>query len=125
MKYIKQFRYYGTNSPNNYPEINDYYSNLTSGNIFRSYGAISQLGVQAPPGTKFYLNNSLYNITVGATGIFELDLEGYGRITSIRFDRDSISNAALGYDDETLESNDPNDPTHIMIDIVYEGAGVN
>jgi hypothetical protein len=43
------------------------------------------------PGTKFYLNNSASPIIIGYTGIYELDLEGVAEITSISFDRDSLS----------------------------------
>lgn len=91
MKHIKQFRYYSSTSSNNYPALSNYYGILSVGNLFASHGGISQLGIQALPGTKFYLNNSATPIIIGFTGIYELDLEGISEITSISFDRDSLS----------------------------------
>jgi hypothetical protein len=49
------------------------------------------LGIQAMPGTLFYLNNSKHAISVGTTGIYELNLEGLGQIFSIQFNRDSLN----------------------------------
>lgn len=110
---IKQFRYYGLqgtlNNPKNYPEDTTYAA-LAAGNIFKNYNPVVQLGIQATPGTKFYINNSTTPIMVGATGIYELDLEGLGSIASIKFDRTSL--------------NDITEETPLMIDIVYEGASL-
>ena len=36
-------------------------------------GNFNKLGIQAPPGTKFYINSSTSPIMVGRTGIYELD----------------------------------------------------
>ena len=47
---------------------------------------------------------------IGLTGIYELDLEGLGTISSIRVNR------------EDLAAVDEGNP--IMIDIVYEGASI-
>ena len=93
MKYIKQYRFYGSGSDRNYPK-NLSYGELKSGNIFKSCGAITHLGIQARPGTLFYLNGNNDSIAVGATGIFELNLEGLATITAIRFDKASLD--ALG-----------------------------
>jgi hypothetical protein len=41
------------------------------------------LGIQGPDGLKFYLNSSSSPIAIGETGIYELDLEGIGRISAI------------------------------------------
>ena len=111
MKHIKQFRYYGSKSSNNYPALSNYQGILSAGNLFASHGGISQLGIQALPGTKFYLNNSPHSITVGATGIYELDMHGLGHIYSIKFDPTTLAS----YDKE-------NSTARILIDIVYEGG---
>ena len=112
MKQIKQFRYYGSTSTQNYPALGNYYGSLTKGNIFASHGGISHLGIQALPGTKFYLNHSSYPIIVGFTGIYELETNGIGNIFSIRFDKDTLE-----WYDQPENSN-----ARILIDIVFEGG---
>ena len=110
---VKQFRYYGdgdANSVLNYPD-NVTYAALATGNIFQKTPAITQLGIQADPDLRFYVNNSVDPIYVGATGIYEIDLEGLGTISSIRIDRDSLRNI-----DYATKRNS------LMIDIIYEGA---
>lgn len=111
MKYIKQFRYYGTESAQTYP-IGLTYGQLRNGNIFKDCGTVTHLGIQAAPGTTFYLNNSPASIVVGSTGIYELNLEGLGHITAIRFDKESLDKIT-------------DDTDGILIDIVYEGSGVS
>lgn len=113
MRKIFQFRYYGSSSESNYPALSNYYGILTQGNIFKDYGAVSKLGIQGKPGTRFYLNNSAHPITIGETGIYELDLENVGRINSIRFDYRDLEYYEQGLLGERL-----------LIDIVYEGAGI-
>ena len=98
-------------SENNYPSSLTF-AQLVSGNIFRDLGVVTHLGIQATPGTLFYLNNSKNPISVGTTGIYELDLEGLGQIFAIQFNRES-----LNYLDEI----EPRQS--ILIDVVYEGAG--
>ena len=90
-KQIMQFRYYDENNSGqkNYPKnINK--AKLSSGSIFSDYLPITQLGIQALPGTKFYLNNGITPIIIGSTGIYELDLEGLSEITNLSFDAASI-----------------------------------
>lgn len=114
MKQIKQFRYYGSNenaSKQNYPALSNYYGILSRGNLFASHGGISHLGIQAKPGTKFYLNNSSFPITIGFTGIYELEIDNLGSIYAIRFDPETLS----WYDVEGSVN-------RILIDIVYEGG---
>lgn len=106
MKSVKQFRYYGIDDENNYPSKVVNYTQLRRGNIFKDSGVISQLGIQGKPGTKFFLNGGSHSITIGDTGIFELDLKGKGFISAIRFDGDSL---------DSYEDND-----RLLIDIVYE-----
>jgi hypothetical protein len=51
---------------------------------------ISQLSIQALPGTKFYLNNSYDPIVIGYTGIYEITINNLAEITSLKFDYESI-----------------------------------
>ena len=111
MKQIKQFRYYGDGKPKNYPALLNYYGTLINGNLFSNHGGISHLGIQGCPGTKFYLNNSPLPITIGFTGIYELEVGGLGHIYSIKFDKNSI--------DTYYTSSSGN---CLMIDIVYQGG---
>lgn len=87
---IMQFRYYGEKVSNNQPS-NISASNLASGHIFSGYLPITQLGIQTLPGTKFYLNDSIYPVVIGSTGIYELDLKGVTQITEIHFDKRSLN----------------------------------
>lgn len=110
---VKQFRYYGYGDANNqlnYPaEVS--YAALATGNIFSKYSPITQMGIQSDPDLKFYVNNSTDPIYIGATGIYEIDLQGLGTISSIRIDRDSLNSI-----DYTHKKNS------LLIDIIYEGA---
>lgn len=110
MKKIMQFRYFGNNSLKNYPE-NITHNSLVSGEIFNSYIPITQLGIQASPGTIFYLNNNTTNnnsIIMGNSGLYELNLEGIGEINEIHFNEDSI--AAI----HSIPGG------HLIVDIIYE-----
>ena len=92
MKKVKQFRYYSDGNPQNYP--NDIsLKNLVSGSIFtqNKIYPIVQLSIYSLPGTKFYLNNSIYPVVIGSTGIYELDLKGVTQITEIHFDKRSLN----------------------------------
>lgn len=93
-KAIRQYRFYNTNdSMRNYPSAITI-GNLTSGSIFfndAELGAITQLGIQALPGTKFYLNNSVTPVIIGYTGIYELDLRSEAEITALAFDSASLN----------------------------------
>ena len=59
--------------------------------VFRDKN-IYQIGIQALPGTKFYLNNGLDNLPaiIGLSGLFEISLESDILIKTIRFDYDSL-----------------------------------
>lgn len=84
---------------------------LISGSAFAQYVAsgIEQLGIQAIPGTKFYLNNSPDPIIIGTTGIYELDLTNESSITDLRFHADSINNIKN------------NQSLSLLVDIIYRG----
>ena len=110
MKLIRQFRYYGEDDPRNYPATlskND----LVYNNIFAGYGSITQLGIQGRPNTTVFLNGQEFPIIIGETGIYEIDLQNYGQIYSIRFTAESLNEYSLGKD-------------RLLIDIIYEGSGV-
>ena len=96
-------------SENNYPSSLTF-AQLVSGNIFRDLGVVTHLGIQATPGTLFYLNNSKNPISVGTTGIYELDLQDRGTITSIAFvDNDAFKHYETG--------------DRLLIDVVFEDTG--
>ena len=103
---FKQLIYCNDNSSFNTTNRTD----LISGGAFTSYVHLSQLGVQAPPGTKFYLNGGIQPVIVGFTGLFELDLTLGGSITSIRFDPVSLANI------------NANDSSILIIDMAYMGG---
>ena len=93
-KVIKQYRYYGENNLKNQPLNEISLKTLESGSVFFSeegLGSITQLGIQSLPGTMFYLNNAKNPTIIGATGIYELDLEGFSEVNSLRFDKTSAS----------------------------------
>lgn len=112
---VGQVRFYaepssaGTSSDlanKNYPaNINK--SKLISGNLFNNLNIV-QLGIQALPGTKLYLNRYNSPIIIGATGIYELNLEGLTYINGIQFDKTSLDNI----------SNNSN--AVLIIDYIYE-----
>ena len=112
---IKQFRYYNDNSNLNYPfavnaqrvTINDY----ITGNIFNY--PIYELGIQALPGTKFYLNGgSGEPVMIGITGIYELDFDLKNKITSLKFDSRS------------MQAIRDNDNAYLLVDVLYEDSNV-
>lgn len=95
---MAQFRYYGQNNIKNYPRR---FQNV---NLCEGFKNITQLGIQAPPDTVFYINGSPYGIYMGNTGIYEIDLYDYGFIQSVVF------------------KNIPDDleGDRILVDIIYE-----
>ena len=81
---------------------------LSSGNAFKDYIPIVQLGIQALPGTKFSLNANLEPIIIGASGMYELDLTDSSAIlTSLKFEQTSLNSISVNPDG------------YLIIDIVY------
>ena len=124
IKKITQFRYYGynydtrTDDVRNYPEstitpLFSLHTALTKGTLLSKYGLVSHIGIQGIPGTLFYLNGTDHPICIGDTGIYELDSEGRGQISSIQIPESSLD----------LYGKGNNDDINLYIDIVYEGAG--
>ena len=109
---IKQFRFYGSGNVNNYPPCEDF-SIYTSGSIFNEYYPIVQLGIQTLPGTQFYLNGYKEPIIVGATGIYEINLDGEIEIIKLEFNDNSMVNIAN------------NSNNYLIIDIIYEAEEGN
>ena len=106
MKLIRQFRYYGDGDARNYPvTLNK--NDLVYNNIFAGYGSITQ----GRPNTTVFLNGQDFPIVIGETGIYEIDLQNYGQIYSIRFTSESLNEYSIGKD-------------RLLIDIIYEGSGV-
>lgn len=106
VKKIKQFRYYNDTDNNiSIPQLTG-----ASPQSLNMYSPIIHLGIQTLPGTKIYLNG-FYDapIIIGATGIYELDLEGTtGLIDRVQVDENSMN---------TIKTVDT---AYIIIDIVYQ-----
>lgn len=105
-KRVKQFRY----NPKDLEDLEtptSAYKTLTSGEAFKDCPSIIQLGIQALPGTKFFVNGNYNPVTVGSSGIYELDLNGIAEITKLYFSGQSIQNLK-------------NSSTNLIIDILYE-----
>ena len=109
MKKIKQFVFYGDGNNNNEPKS----INAWTGNLLAGYSLVSHLGIQGAPGTGFYLNNGGDLITIGSTGVYELDLTGIGHLTSLYFNKSIL----------VEKYNNHINPNHrLIVDIVYEGV---
>lgn len=108
-KHIKQFRFYKEGDDRNYPDkLIMTPMNLQTGKVFADYMPISQLSIQALPGTKFYLNNSYDPIVIGYTGIYEITINNLAEITSLKFDYESIQRI------------NKNKETVLLVDVVYD-----
>lgn len=110
---VIQYRYYGDRNSKNYlPSTITKKEDLGSQNLFQDLkGEVIKLGIQAPPETRFYLNcesSSGHVLTVGYTGIYELDVEGLTTLTYLLFDPNSIEVAA---------------GNGLIIDIIYKTVG--
>ena len=114
---VRQFRFYGYSDGRNYDGgtgIGVTYNGLVNGSLFFSKdNNATQIGIQALPGTKFYLNDGLqsgYGIVIGRTGIYELDTTNLGMsITNLQFDSTSV---------DTINTNNN---AYLIVDIIYGG----
>ena len=108
-KHIMQFRYYNDEQGNNNQPEDLNAESLNKGTIFAKYLPFTQLGIQALPGTRFFLNDNIEGpIIIGSTGIYELELEGISKISSLKFDSKSLK----------LIADNPN--AFLIIDVIYE-----
>lgn len=106
-KQVGQIRWFKDDSSNNYPSTVSL-ATLRNGTAFPRTYPIVQLGIQTLPGTKVYLNSHNNPIVIGATGIYELSVDGLANITSITFDNASLS---------IIEQNDH---ASLIVDYIYE-----
>ena len=114
MKKITQFVYYGKKvreslSKECFPNDLDCWKY----NLLANYGSVSHLGIQGEPGVIFYLNHGTDPISIGTTGIYELNLEGIGYISALKFDMDVLEDK---YDEQESLTN------RVLVDIIYEGV---
>lgn len=63
---------------------------LINGSAFSQYMPLSQLCIQAPPGTKIYFNDDNTPVIIGFTGLFEVNLDHGGAVYKMKFDSGSI-----------------------------------
>lgn len=110
-KAIKQFRFYSNGNSNNQPS-NATAASFVSGDVFDCFPAL-QLGIQALPGTEFFLNNAIDPIIIGSTGIYELDIDGLAEISKIQFKSASINTIAN------------NDSAGLVVDVIYENGSTD
>ncbi len=106
---FKQYVYCGKQNNHNYPIGLDG-EDLITGALFNN-SSYTQIGIQAPPGTKFYVNASTSPAIVGYSGLFEVDFQSGGLIGELHFDRQSI---------EYIEQNDS---AMLIIDLAYVEGG--
>lgn len=98
---FKQFIYCNDNSDRNYappdkdgitPEITK--DKLKTPDFFQQYGEFTKIGIQAPPGTKFYINDGKIPVIVGSTGTISIDFSDGGIVSKLYFDERSLNRIA-------------------------------
>ena len=105
-KKLKQFRWYSEGDVKNSPAdgtLNKY----ATGEIFSKVYPIAQLGIQALPGTEFYLNGSVKPIIIGVSGIYDLDIKNGARITGLSFSNQSLQRIG------------ENTTSYLIVDVLY------
>ena len=109
-KVVKQYRFYNKNDTIRNQPSNVTKEQFVNGLVFESPSCypILQLGIQALPGTKFYINSGLEPIVVGFTGIYELDLDGQTEIVKLTFNKTSM---------ERIEENSNG---YLIVDVLYD-----
>lgn len=107
-----QFRYGGDGAVWTSTSASVTRDGLTTGEAFRNYCPLTQLGIQAIPGTRFFLNYGTEPIVVGPAGIWEIDV------------RAGVTIEALSFDPVTLDLNVTSESMPgLIVDFIYEGAG--
>lgn len=119
MKTIKQFVFYGSRHRQTSPAItydilHRELDNPWKTNLFQNCGSVSHIGIQGNSGVKFCLNGSgdADAISIGGTGVYELDLDGLSYISSLRFIWDNLV--------ENYPGSLSGDNKHLIVDIVCE-----
>ena len=107
---VKQYRFYDSLDTTKNQPLGINKEQLVNGKVFDNPSCypILQLGIQALPGTKFYLNSSVDPVVVGFTGIYELDLENQAEIVKLTFN------------EKSLDAIDVNANGYLIIDVLYE-----
>lgn len=111
---IKQIKYVDETGSANYPEgLNE--KLLIQGNLLEELDIeyVAQIGIQTLPGVRFILNGGTDYITIGQTGIYEIELTDGPTITSLRFDSESIKLISEMAD------------AYLIIDMIYKASEVN
>lgn len=86
---------------------------LVNGTAFEPFYPITRLGIQAVPGTRFFINNDVYPLMIGPSGIWEIDASAGTLIRSLQLDNSSID---LNITAQSVPA--------IIIDMMYMGQGV-
>lgn len=89
-KKVCQIRWFGDNNSDSNVSMQE----LRLGESLYHHYPIVQLGVQTLPGTRLLINNSETPLTIGATGIYELNIDGLATITSLIIDGRSLNTIA-------------------------------
>jgi len=107
---VKQYRFYNKDDTTRNQPSGVTKEQFVNGLVFDAPSCypILQLGIQALPGTKFYLNSGIDPVVVGFTGIYELDLDSQAEIVKLTFSRASM---------DTIEDN-PNG--YLIVDVLYD-----
>ena len=106
-KKLRQFRWYSNSEDETRNVPSASLENYHDGTVFDKVYPISQLGIQALPGTKFYLNGDVKPLIIGVSGIYDLDIKNGFRVTDLRFSEESLN----------LISNNPT--SFLIVDILY------
>lgn len=83
-------------------DVDNYYP---TENLLKDYAPITKIGILAPPGSIFQLNEG-NDIEMGQYGIYELDITNLGYIDSL-----------------VIKSNSEKESKPILVDFVYHGEG--
>lgn len=110
-KTVGQLRYYGEKDPRNFPAgLGSVH--LYNGNALKDYYPITQLGIQTVPGAKLTLNKDKIPVTVGVTGIYELNIDGLAQITDVSFASETLNLIK-----------DPSNNFYLIIDFISDKEG--
>lgn len=111
---FKQVRFYNLAAANNEPHYDleaDMIKGWGEGKLFEKYVPIIRLGISAPPGTRFTINESDTEVVINYTGLFEVDFS------------DSTGIVALKFNEASLNHIRQNPAAWVIVDMIYEGEG--